>query len=106
VSPDGTLTLPIPPGVGGGFIKTGAFANMSVNLGPVGGINGTAPGADGGLGYNPRELKRDVGPAVNMRYANYSTVLSELLLRDCPTMLTSMIGGMLTMASSRSSVEA
>jgi tyrosinase len=77
VAPDGISTLPIPAGVGGGFVKTGPFANMSVNLGPVGGLNGTAPGPDGGLGYNPRGLKRDVGPAVNMRYANYSTVLSK-----------------------------
>jgi tyrosinase len=61
-------------------VKTGPFANMSVNLGPVGGLNGTAPGPDGGLGYNPRGLKRDVGPAVNMRYANYSTVLSMFYL--------------------------
>jgi hypothetical protein len=53
---------------------------MSVNLGPVGGLDGVAPGPDGGLGYNPRGLKRDVGPAVNMRYANYSTVLSECIL--------------------------
>ena len=84
VAPDGLSTLPIPAGVGGGFVKTGPFANMSVNLGPVGGLNGTAPGPDGGLGYNPRGLKRDVGPAVNMRYANYSTVLSELLLENSP----------------------
>jgi tyrosinase len=77
VAPDGISTLPIPAGVGGGFVKTGPFANMSVNLGPVGGLNGTASGPDGGLGYNPRRLKRDVGPAVNMRYANYSTVLSK-----------------------------
>lgn len=76
-TPDGNFTLSLPPGVGGGFVKTGPFANMSVNLGPVGGIVGTAPGPDGGLGYNPRRLKRDVGPAINMRYANYSTVLSE-----------------------------
>ena len=77
VAPDGLTTLPIPAGVGGGFVKTGPFANMSVNLGPVGGLDGVAPGPDGGLGYNPRGLKRDVGPAVNMRYANYSTVLSQ-----------------------------
>lgn len=32
---------------------------------------------DGGLGYNPRRLKRDLGPAVNERYANYSTTLSK-----------------------------
>ena len=104
VAPDGLSTLPIPAGVGGGFVKTGPFANMSVNLGPVGGLNGTAPGPDGGLGYNPRGLKRDVGPAVNMRYANYSTVLSELLLENSPwirrlplpTILTYLVSDLLS----------
>jgi len=85
VAPDGLSSLQLPAGVGGGFVKTGPFANMSVNLGPVGGLNGTAPGPDGGLGYNPRGLKRDVGPAVNMRYANYSTVLSKSFEADAMT---------------------
>lgn len=78
MAPDGLKNISIPAGVGGGLVKTGPFANMTINLGPVGGLNGTAPGPDGGLGYNPRGLKRDLGPAVNMRYANYSTVLSKL----------------------------
>ena len=77
MAPDGLKNISIPAGVGGGLVKTGPFANMTVNLGPVGGLNGTAPGPDGGLGYNPRGLKRDVGPAVNVRYANYSTVLNK-----------------------------
>jgi tyrosinase len=50
---------------------------MTVNLGPVGGLEGVAAGPDGGLGYNPRGLRRDVGPAMNTRYANYTTLLSE-----------------------------
>lgn len=69
--------ISLPAGVGSGFVKTGPFADMSVNLGPVGGVEGTAPGVDGGLGHNPRRLKRDLGPAMNMRYANYTTVLSK-----------------------------
>ena len=96
VAPDGISTLPIPAGVGGGFVKTGPFANMSVNLGPVGGLNGTAPGPDGGLGYNPRGLKRDVGPAVNMRYANYSTVLSESTLDFWKSSASSILIGVLS----------
>ncbi|KAK1479530.1 hypothetical protein CCUS01_04659 [Colletotrichum cuscutae] len=64
----GGSSIQLPAGVGGGFVTTGPFANMSVNLGPV-----------GGLGYNPRGLKRDVGPAMNQRYANYTTVLNLLL---------------------------
>lgn len=53
------------------------FTNMTVNLGPVDGTFGTEPGPDGGLGFNPRVLKRDLGPAMNQRYCNYTTVLSE-----------------------------
>jgi hypothetical protein len=77
-------------------------ANMSVNLGPVGGLNGTAPGPDGGLGYNPRGLKRDVGPAVNMRYANYSTVLSESNLNLCGLSASSILIGVLSQTFCRS----
>ena len=77
MAPGNDQPLALPAGVGGGYVQTGPFANMTVNLGPVSGINGTIPGPEGGLGYNPRRLKRDVGPAINMRYANYSTVLSE-----------------------------
>lgn len=50
---------------------------MTVNLGPVGGVEGTKPGPEGGLGHNPRRLKRDVGPGASLRYANYSTVAGE-----------------------------
>ncbi|KXH30469.1 hypothetical protein CSAL01_00697 [Colletotrichum salicis] len=75
----GGSSIQLPAGVGGGFVTTGPFANMTVNLGPVGGLQGTAPGPGGGLGYNPRGLKRDVGPAMNQRYANYTTVLNLLL---------------------------
>lgn len=74
--------IPLPAGTGGGYVKTGPFANMTVNLGPVGGIQGGAPpGPDGGLGYNPRGLIRDLGGAMNTRYANYSTVLSKIPFR-------------------------
>lgn len=71
--------ISLPAGVGGGFVTTGPFANMSVNLGPVGGLADTAPGPMGGLGYNPRRLKRDLGGAMNTRYANYTTLLSLLV---------------------------
>ncbi|KAK4154949.1 putative tyrosinase [Chaetomidium leptoderma] len=74
--------ISLPAGVGGGFVKTGPFADMTVNLGPVGGLADTAPGWLGGLGYNPRGLKRDLGGAMNMRYANYTTVLRLLTQPD------------------------
>lgn len=69
--------IQLPAGVGGGYVVTGPFANMTINLGPFGGTFGTEPGPDGGLGYNPRGLKRDVGPGINERYCNYTTVLGK-----------------------------
>lgn len=73
--------IQLPAGVGGGYVTTGPFANMTVNLGPVGGLAGVAAGPDGGLGYNPRTLKRDLGPAMNERYCNYTTVF-DLMEKD------------------------
>ncbi|KAF5618744.1 tyrosinase central domain protein [Fusarium sp. NRRL 52700] len=70
--------ISLPAGLGGGYVTKGPFADMTVNLGPVAGVEGTEAGPSGGLGYNPRRLKRDVGPAMNTRYANYTTVLGLL----------------------------
>ena len=79
----GTILYPPPgasgdpiildPGFGGGCVKTGPFKDMQVNLGPVALPNATA-GPDGGLGYNPRCLKRDVGPGVALKFTNYTAV--------------------------------
>lgn len=82
--PPGVANPPIylEPGLGGGYVTTGPFANMIVNLGPVGGYEGAAPGPDGGLGYNPRRMKRDVGPWTNQRFANYTTVFDMLKSRN------------------------
>lgn len=84
VPPEGVSggNISLPAGEGGGYVRTGPFANMTVNLGPVGGLADTAPGPQGGLGYNPRGLKRDLGGAMNMRYANYTTVLKLLAQPD------------------------
>jgi tyrosinase len=70
--------ITLPPGNGGGFVTSGPFANMTVNLGPVIPLDGTAPGTLGGLGWNPRGLKRDIGSALITRYANYTTILNLL----------------------------
>lgn len=85
VPPEGVSggNIQLPAGVGSGYVTTGPFANMTVNLGPVAGVAGTDAGPDGGLGYNPRVLKRDVGPAMNQRYNNYTTVLGKSLAANC-----------------------
>ncbi|KAL6884773.1 hypothetical protein GGI43DRAFT_305217 [Trichoderma evansii] len=57
----------VPPGLGGGFVTTGPFANMTINLGP-----------GNSLAYNPRRFKRDIGPTHTTRFANYTTILNLL----------------------------
>lgn len=63
-----------PAGLGGGCVTKGPFKNMSVNLGPI----GMQPvGPSQGLGYNPRCLKRDIGPTVSTQNTNYTSVLGK-----------------------------
>ena len=78
----GAEPLQLPPGVGGGPVTTGPFANRTVLLGPAQPIGDTPVGPMGGLGENPRPFRRDVGPGVNMRFANYTTVLNLLRAPD------------------------
>ena len=83
---NGTLLLPppglegdpvwLPSGLGGGCQEKGPFVDMKVNLGPVG-LADSVPGPEGGLGYNPRCLKRDVGPALTLKYTNATTILRK-----------------------------
>jgi len=81
--------IQLDPGLGGGCVKTGPFANMSVNLGPIA-LYETPPGPDFGLGYNPRCLKRDVGPGVALKYTNVTAVTSKSIasFEDPKTLLT------------------
>ncbi|KAH8761022.1 hypothetical protein F5883DRAFT_618954 [Diaporthe sp. PMI_573] len=63
-SVSGTGNIFLPSGNGGGCVKSGPFANMTVRLGPVSpGMVGLQPSnsSDGPLGYNPRCLSRDLG---------------------------------------------
>jgi tyrosinase len=75
--PDTPLYL--EPGLGGGCIKSGPFKDYVVNLGPLG-MDTVPTGPEGGLGYNPRCMKRDVGPAVTLKYTTYPLVLGKYTL--------------------------
>ncbi|KAF2741570.1 Di-copper centre-containing protein [Polyplosphaeria fusca] len=78
---NGLPDLPLPPGSGGGCVKSGPFKDMKVNLGPVALAltDGTTVSNGDGLGYNPRCLKRDLTDAINQRFANASSVVSLIL---------------------------
>ncbi|TLS30417.1 hypothetical protein PpBr36_02328 [Pyricularia pennisetigena] len=89
----GATPLRLPPGVGGGVVKTGPFQNRTILLGPVGTIEGVPAGPNNGLGENPRSWKRDVGPGVNMRFANYTTVLNLLTAPDIDSFRNVSEGG-------------
>ena len=71
----------MPPGLGGGCVETGPFKDQVVNLGPMG-LASEPVGPDGGFGWNPRCLKRDVGPALTLRYTNVTSVLSKYFSRS------------------------
>ncbi|KLU86915.1 hypothetical protein MAPG_05922 [Magnaporthiopsis poae ATCC 64411] len=45
-------------------------------------VDGNKPGPMGGLGENPRPWTRDVGPAINVRFANYTTLRDMLRTPD------------------------
>jgi len=72
----------LPPGTGGGCVKSGPFKDMSVNMGPVNldGPNGPTANPNGPLAYNPRCLKRDLTTKVNQMFANASAILSTIVV--------------------------
>lgn len=68
----------IPADVGGGCVKTGPFANMTVSLGPIGKVLTDVPAnpRSDGAGANPRCLRRDVNRyAAAQTHDNYTYAL-------------------------------
>jgi len=80
---NGLPDILVPPGTGGGCVKSGPFKDMKVNLGPTalqltdGTTVGMGPGS--GLTYNPRCLKRDLTDYANKRWATARAVIDLIL---------------------------
>jgi tyrosinase len=76
------LTLPLPPGTGGGCVTKGPFGNLTIRLGPVvlpqyG--SATVISAANPLGDNLRCLRRDLNSKVAERFSKFSNSTSLLL---------------------------
>ncbi|KAE9372312.1 Di-copper centre-containing protein [Stipitochalara longipes BDJ] len=70
-------TFNSPAQNGGGCVQTGPFKNISVNLGPISPVADPAPPKNPlstGLGYNPRCLRRDLGPYLTTRYTTTAQI--------------------------------
>ncbi|KAJ4363968.1 hypothetical protein N0V83_009422 [Neocucurbitaria cava] len=85
----------LPPGNGGGCVKSGPFKDWSVNLGPVAPVltDVKANPDFTGLGYNPRCLRRDISKAASQGWTKDSDVASLIKnSKDFLTFTTTMQG--------------
>ncbi|KAL1651067.1 hypothetical protein SLS61_005584 [Didymella pomorum] len=77
--------ISLPPGNGGGCVKSGPFKDWSVNLGPVSPAlpNITPNPSPSGLDYNPRCLRRDISLVASLGWTKDADVAA--LIRNADT---------------------
>ncbi|KAK4955783.1 hypothetical protein LTR10_006722 [Elasticomyces elasticus] len=67
----------VPPGLGGGCVHSGPFANVTVDLGPLDLPN--TKNVNSSFQYNPRCLQRDLNPWFVQNYNTYTNLTATLL---------------------------
>jgi tyrosinase len=89
--------IPLPAGYGSGCVETGPFIDFKVNLGPIA-LPASIPAANP-FAYNPRCMKRDVGPGLAAQwhtprimlgkcYSTSSQCITNLCMTDVLTSKT------------------
>ncbi|KAF2491901.1 Di-copper centre-containing protein, partial [Lophium mytilinum] len=79
------VTVPRVTGTGGGCVKDGPFAGMTLHLGPVSPSYNDIPNNEFGTQYNPRCLKRDFhqpSATGNMTYEAIASLLQTRSIAD------------------------
>ena len=81
---DPTRLLPLPPGTGGGCVKSGPFSTMKVHIGPIALAQYGTPNTTGvpdPFNDHSRCLKRDLNPGVAQKWTTFRNT-TQLILQN------------------------
>ncbi|PSN61612.1 Di-copper centre-containing protein [Corynespora cassiicola Philippines] len=85
----------VPPGEGGGCVRSGPFSNTTVNLGPISNFAIAYPDAKTLFRHNPRCLKRDVITEVSSRWTTEQNITGTLSLPTFAEFQSNLTGDVL-----------